>query len=67
MIVNIKYLQYAMGALDKSKMSHSHGAVMWSSGEIISTGVNNDKTRINGMNVPSVHAEMDCMRRLKGL
>jgi tRNA(Arg) A34 adenosine deaminase TadA len=62
-----KYLGYAMSASEESIMPQSHGAVIWSSnGTVIGTGCNSHKTRINGINVPSVHAEMECMKSIKG-
>lgn len=59
-----KYLTRAIELAKTSKMGQKHGAILFSNGQVYSNGINtSNRSRINRMTVPSVHAEMDCLTR----
>lgn len=61
-----KCLNLAMAEAEKSAMLFRHGAVLMQGHRVVSVGHNrDDRSWIkHNMQVPSMHAEVDCSRRL---
>lgn len=57
------FLSKAAEVARRSSMNHRHGCVIVKNGEIISEGFNN--TEINMYHVNSIHAEVNCLSKLK--
>jgi len=53
-------LHKAIDMAKKSTMAFRHGAILFSKKRVYSSGYNrSDRSRLNGMDFPSIHAEMD--------
>ena len=59
-------LNKAVEAANKSVLSFKHGAILFKHKNIFSIGNNkSDRSQINGITYPSIHAEMDTMHKMK--
>jgi hypothetical protein len=61
--VNPNLLSKVINLAQTSLMNQKHGAILFSKNHIYAEGINNNRTRLARRNIPSVHAEMDCMNR----
>ena len=57
------FLQKAADLARRSSMNHRHGCIIVKDGEIISEGFNSTEVQLYHVN--SIHAEIDCLSKLK--
>lgn len=57
-----KFINLATAEAHKSDMEFKHGAVLVKGGGVIAAGCNLNRTRIQGRNVPSLHAEICALK-----
>lgn len=63
-----KLINIAIATAQQSCMQYRHGAVLFSSRSTIAcTSCNTSGNRINGYDVPSLHAEAQCLHHLRNL